>query len=189
MKSLPNNEWSEWIDTETLDEKGVTKTITADDEAREALARRLKVDGIKSLSADITVMPVSGGAVEVSGTFKADILQTCVVTLEPMETHTEEPLEGWFTDREKTLSFAKARQDRDTKKGHVEVEMLDEHHDPEDMVDGHIDLGELVVQHLSLAIDPYPHKPGVSFESGDDKPRKPVNNPFEALKDLQKGSK
>lgn len=189
MKSLPHNEWSEWIDTDTLDEKGLSRHISADEAACEALARRLGVQEVKALEADLKIMPAAGGTFEVTGGFKADIVQTCVVTLEPIESRIEEPLEGWFTDREKTLSFAKARQDRDTKKGHVEVEMLDEREDPEEMVNGHIDLGELVTQHLSLAINPYPHKEGVSYEFGDDQPVKPARNPFEALKDLQKGTK
>src|SRR5690606_38441875 len=173
-------------DTEKLGDKAVTQTIRADEEARAALARRLNVDSLDALEAALTIYPASGGAVEVTGTLKADITQTCVVTLDPIETRIEEPVEGWFTDKEKTLSFARARQDKETRKGHVEVEMLDERDDPEAMVDGHIDLGELVAQHLSLAIDPYPHKPGVAFEAGDDQPLKRANNPFDALKDLQK---
>lgn len=188
MKHLPSSEWSVWLDTQALDDKSVNRHIEADDDARAALARRLNVNALTALSADLTITP-SGGAFEISGTLIADVAQTCVVTLEPMTTHIEEPVEGWFTDKEKTLSFAKAQQDRDTKKGHVEVAMLDEDQDPEAMTDGHIDLGELVTQHLSLAIDPYPHKDGVSFEAGDDKPLKSAENPFEVLKALQKGGK
>lgn len=187
MKSLPENEWSVWFDTETLDGKPAVQTITADEQARTALARRLGVDALDALSATLTITPVTGGAIEVTGALQADITQTCVVTLDPLQSHIEDQVEGWFTDREKTVSFAKARQDRETKKGHVEVEMLEESADPEDMLDGHIDLGELVTQHLSLAINPYPHKEGAAYESGDDKPLKSGQNPFESLKTLKKG--
>ncbi len=186
MASLPQNEWSEWIDTEKLDDKGATVTITADEAARIALARRLNIAGLTSLKADLTVQPTAGGVFEVTGRFSAALTQTCVVSGDPIDTSIEESVEGWFTDREKMLSFAKARQERDTKKGHVEVEMLDEREDPEEMVNGHIDLGELVAQHLSLAINPYPHKEGVSFDLGDDQPLKRAENPFEALKTLKK---
>ncbi len=189
MKSLPHNEWSVWIDTEKLDEKGLKTTITADADAREALARRLGVEQVKSISAELNVQPVSGGTFEISGRFAADIVQQCVVTLEPIESHIGDAIEGWFADGGKTVSFAKARQERDTKKGHVEVEMLDERQAPEEMVNGHIDLGELVTQHLSLAIDPYPHKEGVLYEFGDDAPVKTGKNPFEALKALKTDSK
>lgn len=186
MAELPQNEWSEWINTDKLDEKGATVTITADEEARTALARRLNVNGINALSANLTVQPASGGAFEVTGRLSAKIAQTCVVSGDPIETVLNEEVEGWFTDREKMLSFAKARQERDTKKGHVEVEMLDERDDPEEMVNGHIDLGELVTQHLSLAIDPYPHKEGVSYDAGDEKPMKRADNPFDVLQSLKK---
>lgn len=186
MAALPQNEWSEWIDTEKLDEKGAAYTIEADDDARAALARRLSVDGISALSANLSVQPASGGAFEVSGRLSAKIAQTCVVSGDPIETVLDEAVEGWFADREKMLSFAKARQERDTKKGHVEVEMIDERDDPEEMVNGHIDLGELVAQHLSLTINPYPHKEGVSYDAGDEQPLKRADNPFDALKALKK---
>lgn len=185
MAALPQNEWSAWIDTEKLDDKGLQTTITADEDARAALARRMNVDAINALSATLSVRP-SAGVFEVTGRFTAQITQTCVVSGDPLETTLEDAVEGWFTDREKTLSFAKARQERDTKKGHVEVEMLDEREAPEEMVNGHIDLGELVAQHLSLAINPYPHKEGVSFDIGDDAPLKRAENPFDALKALKK---
>lgn len=187
MASLPHSEWSVWFDTDTLDDKPVTREISADEDARAALARRLNVGGIERLSATLTITPTAGGAVEVAGTMEADLAQTCVVTLEPLAIKVRESVEGWFTDRAKTVSFAKARQDRDTKKGHVEVEMLAEQEDPEDMTEGHIDLGELVTQHLSLAIDPYPHKEGAAFEVGDDAPPKPAKSPFEVLKTLKTG--
>ncbi len=189
MKSLPDNEWSVWIDAEKLDGKPLKQTISADEDSRAALSRRLNVEGITALEATLTISPANGGAFEVTGTFTADVTQECVVTLEPISTHIEEPVEGWFTDRDKTVSFIKARQERETKKGHVEVEMLDEREAPDEMINGHIDLGELVAQHLSLAIDPYPHKEGVSFDVGDDQPVKTGRNPFEALKALKTDTK
>ena len=36
---------------------------------------------------------------------------------------------------------------------------------PEPLKDGHIDLGEAVAEQLALEIDPFPRKPGVSFEA------------------------
>jgi len=66
---------------------------------------------------------------------------------------------------------------------------------PEPMFNGRIDIGELAAQHLSLALDPYPHAEGVEFEGfgeadededGDDpdEPEKP--NPFAALERLKR---
>ena len=58
----------------------------------------------------------------------------------------------------------------------------------DDMIEGQIDLGELAVQHLILAIPPYPKKEGAAYQYSDeaikpaeDSPLK--KNPFEALKD------
>ena len=73
-------------------------------------------------------------------------------------------------------------------KHQAEVEILDEREDPEAVIYGRIDLGELVAQHISLAVPAYPQREGVEFEHGDegielDKKSPLRKNPFEALKD------
>jgi uncharacterized metal-binding protein YceD (DUF177 family) len=127
-------------------------------------------------------------AYHVSGKFNALVVQECVVTLEPVETSLSEPVEGYFADKEKAVSFAAAKRAREGSKNQGEVEILEESDDPEPLHNGMIDLGELVVQHLSLALPPYPHKEGVTYEMGDERfaldEKSPLKkNPFEALKD------
>ena len=67
--------------------------------------------------------------------------------------------------------------------------MIDEKDDPEPIVDGLIDIGELVTQHLSLQLDPFPHKEGEHFETGDEsfvqRPNEERQNPFAGLKALK----
>ena len=53
-----------------------------------------------------------------------------------------------------------------------------------------IDIGELVAQHLSLALEPYPRRPGVTFAGIDDDAdagSPGVTNPFEVLAKLKGG--
>jgi len=90
----------------------------------------------------------------VAGAFDAEIVQTCVVTLEPFSVRVTDKLDVLFAQP----SFFKEL----THEAHVDVEEPD---GPEPIVNGSIDLGELVAQHLALSLDPYPRKPGVSFES------------------------
>jgi len=63
------------------------------------------------------------------------------------------------------------------------MEMVAERDDPERVVDGLIDVGELVAQHLSLNLDPYPRADDagdpVELQTG------PVASPFAALASLK----
>lgn len=186
---LTEQEWSHFFDIDDLDGFDTKITIEASEEELEDLARRLAVEKIMKVSADLTLhRPKGGNVIHVTGEFQAIILLTCVVTVEDFEAEITEPVEGWFSDKESTVSFAAAKREREVTISTREVEMLDESEDPEPIIDGVIDLGELVTQHISLALPAYPKKEGVEYEIGDDQvqvdEKSPLRkNPFEALKD------
>lgn len=186
-ETMPVNEWSHFVRVEELGERDVALTIAPDAAQKNDLARRLDVDAVDDLRADLRISPSKGGLIHVGGTLHATVAQTCVVTLEPMKNVIEEQIDGWFSDQTHMVSFAKVKKDQQVRKAHAEVELLDESEDPELVVDGQIDLGELVTQHLSLAVNPYPHKEGVAYEFTDENQKAEKGpgrrNPFEALKD------
>ncbi len=189
-EQLTEQEWSHFYDVEDLESKSERLTIEASEEELEDVARRLQIIAIKSAKADLVLKREQGGRViHVSGTFTALIVQDCVVTGDPVETEIFEPLEGWFADKDKTVSFAAARREREADKhNNLEVELMEEREDPEPVLNGAIDLGELVTQHISLTLPPFPHKEGVNYEIGDENVQinqdSPLRkNPFEALKD------
>lgn len=189
-EQLTEQEWSHFYDVEDLETKPERLKIEASEEELEDVARRLQIPAIKSAKADLVLKREQGGRViHVSGTFTALVVQDCVVTGDPVETELSEPVEGWFADKEKTVSFAAVKREREAdKNNNLEVELMDESEDPEPVLNGAIDLGELVTQHISLALPPYPHKEGVTFEHGDEhlqiNEASPLRkNPFEALKD------
>lgn len=185
---LTEQEWSYFFDVSDMKKSGDTKlSIDASDEECADLARRFRVESISKATADLT-LSITAGVIHVTGQFDCTMVQNCVVTLDPVETTLSEPVEGWFSDKESTVSFAAAKKERDVVKSHAEVEILDESEDPEPIINGCIDLGELVAQHISLAIPAYPHKEGVVYEVGDEDTKlddkSPLRkNPFEALKD------
>ena len=76
----------------------------------------------------------------------AEVEQVCVVTLEPFRSQVSDEVERYFLPG---ASEADASADVDP------------------FSDGVIELGEVVVESLSLALDPYPRKPGATFEAGD----------------------
>lgn len=188
------NEWSFYYDAERVENTPITTKITADKKQREDVAVRASVVSIESLEAEVTLnREQAGRVVHVYGTLKALVTLECSITADEFDFTVDEPIEGWFEDKETTVSFMKALKERDNKghqsgKGPTEVEMASEEEEPDDMIEGQIDLGELAVQHLILAIPPYPKKEGAAYQYSDeaikpaeDSPLK--KNPFEALKD------
>jgi hypothetical protein len=188
--SPEHHEWSHLVDVEKIESGPKIFSFKASAEQRANLARRLGQISVESATASVTLQRVGGGIIHAIGSVQANITQSCVVSLVPVEAHVEEEFEGWFGDNSNAVSFAKARSEREAKKGHVEAEILEESVDPEPVINGKVDIGELATQFLSLAIDPYPHAPGVSgeFLAGPQPDKGEVGkslrkNPFEALKD------
>ncbi len=186
--TLSEQEWSHFFDIDDLERNRPTELIIeADEEERADLSRRFVVEGMKSVTANLTLQKTAG-IIHVKGRFTTLVTQKCVVSTDDFDTELSESVEGWFADKESTVSFAVAKKERDVVKHQAEVQILDEKDDPEPIIEGRIDLGELVAQHISLAIPSYPHKEGVKFEVGDEDiqldAKSPLRkNPFEALKD------
>src|SRR6478672_7295951 len=84
---------------------------------------------------------------DLQGEVKAQVEQTCVVTLEPV---------GNAIDEEVDLLFVPGAEPR--AEGETDENL------PEPLIDGRIDLGAIATEFLVLGIDPYPRKPGVAFE-------------------------
>ncbi|MGH1398296.1 MAG: YceD family protein [Alphaproteobacteria bacterium] len=187
IENLPP-EWSHEIDADNVtSDKPLKLTISAGKEEHVRLVQRLGVSGIEALSAELVLDRDNPLVVHVAGRIRAKVKQSCVVSLDLVDSDIDERFEAWFADPDAAVSLAKAKRDKVTKASGREVPILDESEDPEDIIDGKIDLGELVVQHLSLSLSPYPHADGADYEFGDDEPQKVPdefkNNPFAALKD------
>lgn len=180
-------EWSVLIDSQTVTSQPNKMRIAASEQERNALAVRLGVASLNSLSADLTVHRERGNIIHVNGLMKANLTRPCVMTLDPVQTQIEETFEGWFADQEGIVMLSKARHERLGRLADSEIPVLDESEDPEPLVNGMIDVGELVTQHLSLLLDDFPRRRGleeaetveVSIGGEGAALRR---NPFEALK-------
>lgn len=189
--TMPDPEWSVLVDAQTVTSSTQKVRISASEEERKALCVRLELATISSLSADVTLRREKGNVIHVNGLMKANVTQTCSVTADPVQTQIEETFEGWFADQERIVMLAKARHERLGRLADSEIPILDESEDPEPLTNGMIDIGELVVQHLSLAVDAFPRRRGleeteaveVSVGGEGAGLRK---NPFEALKNWKK---
>jgi uncharacterized metal-binding protein YceD (DUF177 family) len=115
-----------------------------------------------------------GSGVHVSGQVSARVGQTCVVTLEPIESAVEEAVDLAFAPASGTQSEPKTAR----KRSHGGDEP------PEPLVNGMLDLGALATEFLILGIDPYPRKPGAQFVPP--KAEDAGEQPFAALQTLKK---
>lgn len=153
-------EFSRPISPEDLGEQGRTISIDADRSECERLAGRLSLDDLTSLSADIRLTPQDGGKViRLEGALKAEITQTCVVTLEPIKTSIETVLDRLYDTGLESLT-----EDNEES---IDFEAEDP---PDPLSDGKIDIGEAVAEQLALEINPFPRKPGISFADYSKKP-------------------
>lgn len=161
----------------------VEVTISADADERAGLAGLWSVLEVKALSATFQVMRWKRDGVRLKGRVTADIVQACVVTLDPVESHIDEPVEVVFVPEGSKL----ARLPVSSETGEMLLDP-DGPDAPEVFTGDTIDAGVVAAEHAALAIDPYPRRADVAFgdhiESTDKDDRKP--SPFAVLKDWKK---
>jgi uncharacterized metal-binding protein YceD (DUF177 family) len=161
----------------------VTVTLEADARELEALARFWQVDAVKSLTAELQVARWKKDGVRLKGEVKTDIVQSCVVTLEPVESTIRENFEQIFVPEGSKLA-------RIVTNDAAEMVLDPDGPDlPEAFSGDTIDVGVVVVEFAALAIDPYPRKPGIEFADhieGDPNEKAGRPNPFAVLKDWKK---
>ncbi|BCG95064.1 YceD family protein [Mesorhizobium sp. 131-2-1] len=145
-----------------LPQKGLPVMIEADERQRAALATEHELVSVERYRAELLVTQWKRNGVKVSGRVEADITQACIVTLDPVAAHIDEPVEALFLPEQSKLG-------RQGFEGGGEIVLdADGPDSPETFSGDTIDVGALAEQFFGLAIDPYPRKAGASLEvSGD----------------------
>jgi hypothetical protein len=162
--------WTEPVRLSQVGRATLQRRIVADAKARRDIARRLGLERLDLLEAELTVAPWLDGA-EIKGRWRAEIEQTCGVTLEPLPSAPEGDLD---------LRVLPAGSPNAPEPSSEEEVIDPEAEDPPDVVEGDlIDLGALVAEQLALEIDPFPRKPGAEFVQPEEPP---APSPFEALR-------
>lgn len=150
--------------------------LVADDRTRRAVAAALDLRALPRLEAVFEVSRHGRDGLRVAGQVCAQVEQTCVVTLEAVESEVNEPID---------LVFVPAAVDVDGASTQKRVAVDDDA--PEPLVGGAVDLGTIATEFLMLGLDPYPRKPGVVFEAPAPA-GEASTHPFAALAALKKGS-
>lgn len=151
----------------------VSRILVPDEVARKRIARDLGLVELASLEAEVVVEPWLDGAT-LRGAWQAAVVQTCGVTLERLETRLADDFELKVVPADSPHAPSLEAQ----------LAYDPEAPEPPDVLEGDvIDLAAYVVEHLALAVDPFPRKPGVEFEAPD---MGRESSPFDVLKKLQK---
>ena len=173
--------WRDPVAVAQIPETGMHRDIEADKATREAIAEVGGLREILAASASLDVTPMSGGRIRVEGRVRARVGQTCVVTLDPIESDIDEAVDLIFAPPEQIPEMADLVEEA----AESDVEIPDP---PEPIEHGVIDLGRIATDALFLAVDPYPRKPDAVFEPpvvAED----PEDHPFAALRALQPAAK
>jgi uncharacterized metal-binding protein YceD (DUF177 family) len=165
-------EFSRLVAIDQLPARGHDLEIAASAAERAALARRFAILGIDRLDAKLRLKPIGRGPlVRLSGTVSAEVVQACVVSLEPVRQSVDEAFEMTFGP------------DVDNG-GEAEIDLdLDAEDPPDPIVDGEIDVGEAVAEQVALALDPFPRADGAVFTPPAEAAPEEAEtaNPFAAL--------
>lgn len=184
MGPKPQQDFRIFVAASDVPPGGKDVSFEASGRTLKELADRLKVLGVVSLSGKAKIRPYRKEGLTVEASFQAEVVQTCVVTLEPVHQQIEES----FTQRylPEHMIEPEVEQVSNEREIAIDIEAEDA---PEPMTGSGVEIGEAVAERLALALDPYPRKPGAAFEppaeeAGDVPESKP--NPFAALEKLKK---
>ena len=173
---MAHPEFSRLIAIEGITPDKVRKeAIEASEAECAALAERFDLRELSGLKAKINIRRVTGGpAIRVEGSFEAEVVQTCVVSLQDVHARVEGHFDTFFTEETEKLG------------PDLDLTIDDDDTSPEMIAKGMIDLGEVVAQYLALELDPYPRAPGVSLAAQLAEIGAEVkNSPFRVLEGLK----
>jgi uncharacterized metal-binding protein YceD (DUF177 family) len=184
----PRNEFARPLVIEPWPDAGIAVELSADPGERRALARRFGLLELRSLRvAGRLERGADRQELWFQGWLEAEVVQACVVTLEPVPATIRQRVERRYRRAEPGAEAGTASPHR--------VWLVDENEDEVevDIVTGRtIDLGEAMAEELALALDPYPRAadaddlvlqdlgPNISVGA-----EPPAESPFAALRQLQ----
>ena len=166
--------WSHPLRLADLARGPVRTRLEPDAATRSKIAKDLGLESLPALTGDLTVRPWLDGA-EIVGRFEGVVEQICGISLDPFE----QPVSGEIEVR--VVPPGSTSAPKPPEGGEIELDL--EAPDPPDVLDSDtVDLAAYLVEHLALAIDPFPRKPDAEL---DYQPDPEVESPFAVLKRLK----
>jgi len=187
MTEMPTPEFSRIVSIARLGGEEKIHEIAATVDECLTLSRRFDLQDLSGLTAKIGLKRIKHGAqIRLAAGFEVDVVQNCVVSMEPVPAHIGEDFIILFEPADPEIEQAP----EESEGGEILIE--DVENDAEPLFGEEIDIGECVAQYLSLSLPAYPRAPGIGVAEayleplGDDEAVE--KNPFAALKALKKRS-
>ncbi|MEH3046074.1 YceD family protein [Sphingomonas adhaesiva] len=143
--SAPEFSRVERLDTIGGEERMVAIAATA--EERAALAQRFALVAVERLEAEVAIRR-TGAGIAAKGVVRAEVVQACGVTGDPLPERVEEAIDLLFVEP------AEAEDEVELDEGALDTIEIDM-----GKGGGGIDLGEAAAETMALALDPFPRSP------------------------------
>lgn len=162
-----------WVHLTTdLPPRGLDTQREATPEECALLAQTLEIPAVERLAFRYRIKPLSGGRYRLEGTLKADVVQSCIVTLDPVRSTIEDPIEVEFR--------SDVAPEPQGKLGEELIVLEATEYEP--LEHNRLDVGRIVAESLAAALPAYPRSPGATLEQNEAGPTAPgPANPFSAL--------
>ena len=160
-----------------IPDSGLSRRREAAPDELTSIARVLELLACNALRAEYAITPSIDGRYSLTGRLRAEVTQTCVVTLDPVASTIEESFDVTFWPQEDMPPPASGAVD------------LDEEPEPEPIVAGQITVGRIVFECLAAAIDPFPRRPDATLDRHETAPPAPSGSkpesPFAVLANIK----
>ena len=149
---MQSHEFSRTVRALDIGEGGLQLSFSAEKAERDLLARRFGLVGIRRLVADVCLLRSKNDdeRIYLDGYISADFVQTCVVSLCPIEKHVDDFFSVVFA----SISASTPKRDLFT---------LDDPDPPNFISDGRLEMGDCIAENLALLLDPFSRQPDAAF--------------------------
>lgn len=144
-------------------------TLRPNSDDRAALAAEFGLLDLPALSFQGQIRASGSDSWDLQGTLQAQVVQPCIVTLQPVATTIDEPIQRRFSPH-----VAQPEGE--------EVEMPDDELEP---LGQFIDLAQIMAEELALALPLYPRAEGVALDESPE-PAPETRRPFADLAEMMK---
>jgi hypothetical protein len=141
-----------------LGEETLDFAVPLSEDQGQALCAALGLLGIVDWTATAQLCREPGGqGVSLRVKFALDVIQSCVVTLDPVRSRVEHSFINLYVP-EAQIDAARDGSDTEVVLGIGDSEL------PDALTEAGVDVGEAIAERLALIIDPYPRKEGARFQ-------------------------
>lgn len=139
--------------------------------------KELSLLDIRNFKSEICVTPLEHGRYSAQGYVSAQIVQSCVITLEDITSEIYEEIDTQFVPKNNENIRLLLEELETDPTENSDFELIDQ---------DKLNIGQLIFEVFSTAIDPYPRKEGANFDwTEEDAQKNSSNNPFAVLKELK----